>query len=95
MTQLLLAGGAGFIGSHLADRLLRRADVSALTVVGNLWTGRPENLSHIDDPRLRFVQADAEHFESDARYDEIYHLASPASGVNRTIDWFRAKLKVA
>jgi len=41
------------------------------------------------------VQADAEHFESDARYDEIYHLASPASGVNRTIDWFRAELKVA
>jgi UDP-glucose 4-epimerase/UDP-glucuronate decarboxylase len=79
MTQLLLAGGAGFIGSHLADRLLRRDDVSSLTVVDNLWTGRPENLAHIDDPRLHLVQADAEHFEGDARYDEIYHLASPAS----------------
>jgi len=79
MTHLLLAGGSGFIGSHLADRLLRRTDFETLTVVDNLWTGRAENLRHVTDPRLRFVQADAEQFRSDIRFDEIYNLASPAS----------------
>lgn len=79
MTKLLLAGGAGFIGSHLADRLLRRTDVTSLTVVDNLWTGRRENLAHVDDPRLRFVQAEVEHFDADGPFDEIYNLASPAS----------------
>ena len=79
MTHLLLAGGSGFLGSHLADRLLRRSDFETLTVVDNLWTGRSENLRHITDPRLRIVQADAERFQSDTRFDEIYNLASPAS----------------
>jgi nucleoside-diphosphate-sugar epimerase len=79
MTTVLLAGGAGFIGSHLADRLLRRKDVASLTIVDNLWTGRRENLRHITDPRVRFVEADAERFTSDIRFDEIYNLASPAS----------------
>jgi len=79
MTHSLLAGGSGFLGSHLADRLLRRTDLETLTVVDNLWTGRSENLRHITDPRLRIVHADAEHFRTDARFDEIYNLASPAS----------------
>ncbi len=79
MTHSLLAGGSGFLGSHLADRLLRREDLKSLTIVDNLWTGRVENLRHIADPRLRIVQADAEHYRTDARFDEIYNLASPAS----------------
>jgi nucleoside-diphosphate-sugar epimerase len=79
MTQALLAGGSGFLGSHLADRLLRRTDIESLTVVDNLWTGRRENLRHITDARMRFVKSDAELFRPDARFDEIYNLASPAS----------------
>jgi UDP-glucose 4-epimerase/UDP-glucuronate decarboxylase len=79
MTHLLLAGGSGFLGSHLADRLLRRKDVRTLTIVDNLWTGRSENLRHIHDPRLKFVQADSEAFRTETKFDEIYNLASPAS----------------
>ena len=79
MIEVLLAGGCGFIGSHLADRLCRRNDVSRIVVVDNLWTGRIENLSAIDDIRVEFVRADVEHFKSDTQFDEIYHLASPAS----------------
>lgn len=79
MTHLLLAGGSGFLGSHLADRLLRRRDVDTLTIVDNLWTGRSENLRHIHDPRLKFVQADAEAFRTETKFDEVYNLASPAS----------------
>lgn len=79
MTQVLLAGGCGFIGSHLADRICRRRDVTRLVVVDNLWTGRIENLAALSDPRVEFVQSDVETYSSDTKFDEIYHLASPAS----------------
>lgn len=79
MARVLVTGGCGFIGSHLVDRLLARRDVSDLCVVDNLWTGLRDNISHVCDTRLVFVHCDAEHFRSDHRYDEIYHLASPAS----------------
>jgi nucleoside-diphosphate-sugar epimerase len=79
VTRVLVAGGCGFIGSHLVDRLLARSDVGVLCVVDNLWTGLHENLAHVRDARLEFVHADVEHFRSDQRFDEIYHLASPAS----------------
>jgi nucleoside-diphosphate-sugar epimerase len=79
MTTVLVAGGCGFIGSHLVDRLLARREVNQLCVVDNLWTGLQDNISHVHDPRLHFVHTDAEHFRCDHRFDEIYHLASPAS----------------
>ncbi len=77
--KVLVAGGAGFLGSHLIDRLLTRPEIARLVVVDNLWTGRRDNLAHIADPRLYFVTQDVESFQSDQRFDEIYHLASPAS----------------
>ena len=79
VAKALIAGGCGFIGSHLVDRLLRRADLTELMVVDNLWTGLRANIGHIHDRRLRFIQADAEAVRLPCRYDEIYHLASPAS----------------
>jgi nucleoside-diphosphate-sugar epimerase len=79
MIKVLVAGGAGFIGSHLIDRLLRRTDVEQLVAVDNLWTGTVRNLAHIADDRFSFVRSDVEKFESSHVFDEIYHLASPAS----------------
>ncbi|HUN99229.1 MAG TPA: NAD-dependent epimerase/dehydratase family protein [Bradyrhizobium sp.] len=79
MKSVLVAGGAGFIGSHLVDRLLARGDLERLVVVDNLWTGRRENLAHIRDKRLFFERSDIERFASDRLFDEVYHLASPAS----------------
>ncbi|CAN7634690.1 NAD-dependent epimerase/dehydratase family protein [Mesorhizobium sp. LjNodule214] len=79
MKKLLLAGGAGFIGSHLVDRLLKRNDLDMLVVVDSLWTGRAENIDHIRDQRLVLVRSEVEHFKSDFQFDEIFHLASPAS----------------
>jgi len=79
MKKLLLAGGAGFIGSHLVDRLLKRNDLDMLVVVDSLWTGRAQNVDHIRDQRLVLVRSEVEHFKSDFQFDEIFHLASPAS----------------
>ncbi|MDO9714011.1 NAD-dependent epimerase/dehydratase family protein [Paracraurococcus lichenis] len=79
MTNVLIAGGAGFLGSHLLDRLLRRKDIARLIVIDNLWTGLRNNLAHINDPRVDIQQVDAERVDSVTTFDEIYHLASPAS----------------
>lgn len=79
MTRVLVAGGLGFIGSHLVDRLLRRGDLSQLVVVDNLWTGLESNLDHVNDARLQVVIGDVETAPLDGLFDEIYHLASPAS----------------
>lgn len=77
--RVLVSGGAGFIGSHLCDALLARHDIERLVCVDNLWTGSLYNFSHINDPRLIIEACDVEDFQSDVRFDEIYHLASPAS----------------
>ncbi len=86
MTCTLVAGGLGFIGSHLVERLLRRGDVDECLVVDNLWTGRASNLAHIVDPRLRILVDDIERAPLEGRFDEIYHLASPATPL-----WYMAE----
>lgn len=77
--RVLVAGGSGFLGSHLCDRLLERTDISQLVCLDNLWTGTRDNIAHIGDPRFHFVSSDVETFRSDQTFDEIFHLASPAS----------------
>lgn len=79
MRKILVSGGSGFIGSYIIERLCRRSDFDTLVVVDNYWTGLPENLAHIRDPRLKLVNQDIESFTTSEKFDEIIHLASPAS----------------
>jgi nucleoside-diphosphate-sugar epimerase len=82
MIRVLIAGGCGFLGSHLVDRLLNRPEVEGVVVVDNLWTGQASNLGHVTDKRLTFSQNDIESFsptDPHFRFDEVYHFASPAS----------------
>lgn len=79
MRAALVSGGLGFIGSHLVGKLLERADLAKVIVVDNLWTGSAENENYMRDPRIDIVHCDVEAFRSDQKFDEIYHLASPAS----------------
>ena len=79
MRSAIIAGGLGFIGSHLSNALLKRNDLDKLVVVDNLWTGSAENELHLRDPRVSVVRSDVEAFRTDQMFDEIYHLASPAS----------------
>ncbi|MCK6528932.1 SDR family oxidoreductase [Myxococcota bacterium] len=79
--RILLTGGAGFIGSHLCDRLLARGD--EVTVVDNLVTGDLQNLEHIRDPRFRFVEHDiGQPLIWPDPVDAVFNLACPASPVD-------------
>jgi len=79
--KVLITGGAGFIGSHLADVLVsRRQDV---TVIDNLSSGRMENIRHLlNRKRFRFIRADLlcrrklESIFEKGRYDAVFHLAA-------------------
>ncbi len=77
--RLILAGVAGFIGSHLADRLL--AEGHSVVGVDNFLTGSPANIEHLQgNPRFDFVQQDVcETFQVSGAVDGVLNLASPAS----------------
>jgi dTDP-glucose 4,6-dehydratase len=75
----LISGAAGFIGSHLCDRLL--ADGGEVVGLDNLITGSPRNLAHLEShPRFSFVECDVtQPVAMDGPFDQVWHLASLAS----------------
>jgi UDP-glucuronate decarboxylase len=78
--RVVVTGGAGFVGSHLVDRLLARGD--SVIVVDNLFTGRKENvLHHAGHPRFEMIRHDVVE-PILLEVDRIYHLACPASPVH-------------
>ena len=79
LRTILVAGGAGFIGSHLCDALL--AQGHKVICVDNFRTGRRDNLSGLlGHPNFRLIEGDVERLpEIGDRLDRIYNLASPAS----------------
>jgi len=78
--RVLVAGGAGFIGSHLCRRLLR--DGADVVCVDSLITGRAENVRDLDRG-FAFVQRDvSDRVEVDGRFDVVFNLASPASPID-------------
>lgn len=86
--KVLITGGAGFIGSHLAERLLGQGD--EVTALDNLSTGSLRNIRHLlDHPKLRFVNDDVRDDKTlhvlIEQCDLIYHLAA-AVGVQLIVD---------
>ncbi|XP_022760588.1 UDP-glucuronic acid decarboxylase 2-like isoform X2 [Durio zibethinus] len=78
--RIVVTGGAGFVGSHLVDRLIGRGD--SVVVVDNFFTGRKENLMHhFGDPRFELIRHDVVE-PLLLEVDQIYHLACPASPVH-------------
>jgi hypothetical protein len=77
--RVLVAGGAGFIGSHPIDALI--GDGARVTCVDSLLTGRQANLAHLTrEPRFDFAEADVtEPLPPLPRVDRVFHLACAAS----------------
>jgi UDP-glucuronate decarboxylase len=78
--RVLVTGGAGFLGSHLCERLL--ADGSEVICVDNFFTGTKNNIAHLaPNPRFELLRHDVT-FPLFVEVDEIYNLACPASPVH-------------
>lgn len=79
-SRVLITGGAGFIGSHLSERLL--ADGHEVICVDNFFTGSRRNVEHLfSNPRFEVIRHDVT-FPLYLEVDEIYNLACPASPVH-------------
>src|SRR5271167_1539326 len=82
--RVMVTGGAGFLGSHLCERLLR--DGHDVLCVDNYFTGRKDNIAHlIGDPHFEAMRHDIT-FPLYVEVDEIYNLACPASPVHYQYD---------
>lgn len=82
MARAVVTGGAGFLGSHLVDRLL--AEGYEVIALDNLITGSIENIVHLaGNERFRFIKQDVtEYLYIDGPVDIVFHFASPASPVD-------------
>ena len=85
--KLLVTGGAGFIGSHIVERLLK--DGHSVTVIDNLCTGREENLSFTEDQagiEFEFIKDDIRNYDSCLKAcrdaDVVFHQAALKSVPN-------------
>jgi len=80
--QIVVTGGAGFLGSHLCDRLL--SDGHSVVAVDNYITGRRSNIEHLfEHERFVFLKHDVSaHIHVDGDVDFVMHLASPASPID-------------
>ncbi len=81
MSRVVVAGGAGFLGSHLCDRLIERGDT--VVCLDDLSTGSQENVAHLlGHDRFRLIVADVSEkveLDEDEKVDAVCNLASPAS----------------
>ena len=81
MKRTLVAGGAGFLGSHLCDALLGKGH--EVICMDNLITGSEDNIAHIQSDRFHFVKQDiSQPFTVEGSLDFVMNLASPASPVD-------------
>jgi dTDP-glucose 4,6-dehydratase len=80
--RILVTGGAGFLGSHLCDRLL--AEGHEVVAMDNLVTGNLRNLAHLEGhARFQFLKQDVSQFiRMDGALDAVLHFASPASPID-------------
>lgn len=82
MARVVVTGGAGFLGSHLCDRLLERGD--EVVCIDNLITGNLDNIAHLRDTAgFEFVDHDVSlYVDVDGEVDAVLHFASPASPID-------------
>ena len=75
--KVLVTGGAGFIGSHLCQKLIELSH--EVICLDNLLTGSKNNISNLlENPNFKFIEGNAENYKVE-KIDFIFHMASPAS----------------
>ena len=89
MKTILITGGAGFIGSHLCEKLLKSGN--RVICLDNLFTGSKKNIEpFLADKNFKFIQHDIiEPFFIDEKIDQLYNLACPASPIHYQINAIR------
>jgi len=84
MKKILVTGGAGFLGSHLCEKLWNEGN--DILCLDNFFTGQMENINHLaGKPRFELVRHDVVN-PIEVRVDEIYNLACPASPIHYQLD---------
>lgn len=88
--RIVVTGGAGFLGSHLCDKLIEQGN--QVVCIDNFLTGNLDNITHLrNSPDFEFVEADAaDNFPEDLDFDALYHLASPASPNKNNLKSFQS-----
>ena len=84
MKRVLITGGAGFLGSHLCDRLIR--DGNDILCVDNYFTGTKANIGHLLDHQNFEIMRHDVTFPLYVEVDQIYNLACPASPIHYQYD---------
>ncbi|MFT4968477.1 MAG: nucleoside-diphosphate-sugar epimerase [Chitinophagales bacterium] len=90
MAKILITGGAGFVGSSLAERIVNTTD-HKVVIVDNLLTGDVRRLESINKDSVRFIKADCNNFQDISsvmlayKFDYVFHYAAVV-GVQRTLD---------
>lgn len=98
MKQIIVTGGAGFIGSHLVERLIQ--EEYFVTILDNFSTGRRQNLDHLGNPKnLRIYEVDITNLESILplfkKVEWVFHLAALADivpSIDRPLDYYHANV---
>ncbi|RKY37484.1 MAG: SDR family NAD-dependent epimerase/dehydratase [Candidatus Omnitrophota bacterium] len=82
MKRALVTGGAGFLGSHLCERLLKKG--YSVICIDNLITGAAENIKHLfENPDFTYIQQDVtKYIDIEGDLDWVFHFASPASPID-------------
>jgi len=76
--RAVVTGGAGFVGSHLCERLI--SEGYRVVCMDNVITGSRRNIAHLDGADFEYIERDVtDHLEILGKVDEVYHFASPAS----------------
>ena len=84
MNRILITGGAGFLGSHLCDRLIK--DGHDVLCVDNFFTGSKQNIAHlIGNPSFELMRHDVS-YPLSVEVDQIFNLACPASPIHYQLD---------
>jgi dTDP-glucose 4,6-dehydratase len=81
MSRIVVTGAAGFIGSHLCEKLIERGD--SVVAIDNLVTGDMQNITHLRALDFQFIRHDVtQYIDVDGRVDYVLHFASPASPID-------------